>query len=285
MTDVPRRSYPLVVAPPGGFEDAVRRGRSLRRRRAGGSSGVALVLVGALGYAVLNPSSGIDRLDPTTDDRREATAPAPDGYVSQSPAPTAAPSSNVRPGANPTPGTGGITDVRPTVGATSVVVPPTRKPGGNPTTRRYAARNGIVRDEATTNTDTNCITAQDLEWCARANVDTTRAADGIYTLEYHLCRQVDTAAKTITFPYRQEVEFSATDIANSDTVWTYSLGQTQVSEPEEYTFPGSSCVRWHVEWNGLDDFGYMPVGGEYRLTARGLANEPLPQATQTFTHQ
>jgi hypothetical protein len=283
-TDFPRRSYPLVVAPPGGFEDAVKRGRSMRRRRASGTSGIALVLVGAIGYAVLNPGTGgVDRLEPTTEDRREQTAPAVDGPVVQSPAPSVAPTSTPRPGAIGSAAPGVVTSQRPNVTPTSVVLN-TRPPGGGSGGRHYAARGEITRDEATTNTDTGCIASAE-EWCVRANVDTTNAKEGVYVLEYHVCRSVNAGNKTVRFPRKPYVEFVTKDVSNNDVVWTYSLGVKKTNQADEFEFQSGTCVRWHVQWNGLDDFNYNPPQGTYQLTARGLATEPLPQAQATFTHE
>jgi hypothetical protein len=283
VTDLPRRSYPLVVAPPGGFEQAVRRGRSLRRRRVGGSSGVALVLVGALGWGVLGGSNGVDRIEPTRDDRQERSAGVPGSIVQGTPTPLPSASATIQPGVQPTRGTGTLTGARPSAGPTSVVVAPTRKPGGT-TTRRYAKRSKIEPIGEYTNTDPNCISPAG-QWCASADVDTTQAIDGIYTFTYTLCRPVNSTDTTITFDYTQPLDFSATDVAHADTVWTWSAGQPRVRDETEVRVDAGNCIGWKTVWNGLDDFGYTPPQGTYTLHVTPMAREDLPEAQREFEHQ
>ena len=289
MTDeLPRRGYPLVVPPPGGFEDAVRRGRSLRRRRAGGSSGIALVLAGALAYSVLGGGNGVSRVDMADQneaDKRERSAPAqivPIG-PSATPRPAVSPAGVPRAGTVPTPAPGSVSGARPTVGPSStVVVNPTRKPGTTTQGRKYARRSPIERDEPMTNTDIDCISRQ-TDWCASANVQ-ENAAEGMYVLSYTLCRAYDATPGTLTFDWQQEVDFSTTDNAHDDTVWTYSAGVKRVRDEKTYTIQPRSCVTWHTVWNGYDDFGYTPPQGTYTLVAQPLTREELPQAQWTFQH-
>jgi hypothetical protein len=260
----------------------------MRRRKAGGSSGLALVLVGALGWSVLGGGSGVSRLDPTTDDDRKQERSLPAYPQPLDPTPTAQPSASAgapSPGTVTAPGTGGYTGLRPTVGPSTPVVTPTRKPGGGNPGRRYAARPEITREEAMTNTDPNCATSTDA-WCAYARVDESQAIEDKYTLEYTICRpRFNTSPGTLDFAWHQEIEFKAVDTAHRDTVWTYSLGVRRVSEPETLAIDPGTCVLWHMVWDGYDDFGLMPPYGSYTLIARPLSRENVGESQATFTHQ
>ena len=285
MTDLPRRSYPLVVAPPGGFEDAVRRGRTMRRRRAGGTSGLTLVLVGALGWAVLGGGSGVDRLEQpvTNDSQKERSASTWDGGVVVPASPQPSTTASPRPGTVTQPGTGSYTGVRPSVGPSTTVQ--TRKPGGTTDPgRRYWPRPLISRDDPVTNTGTSCPLAGGTEWCAYAFGDDSMAAEDQYTLEYNLCRSLNAGDATVRFNWRQQVDFEATDTAHDDTVWKYSAGQARIAESRDVDVPAGTCVRWSVVWNGLDDFGYTPAAGGYTMVARPMATIQLPAAQATFNH-
>ncbi|HEX8003647.1 MAG TPA: hypothetical protein VF519_13225 [Mycobacteriales bacterium] len=284
MTDLPRRSYPLVVPPPGGFEDAVRRGRGVRRRRAGGASGAALVLVGALGYAVLGGPNGVDRVVPTDERQDERSYQPPSGGLVPTATPKPSASSGPRTGALPTQGTGAVTGVRPTAGPTAIpTVRPTRDGSSGGQSRAFARRPEIVRDpEAETNTDTGCLSSPD-EWCVRASVDDTSPESG-YTFTYLLCRHVNAGPGEITFDWTQEIEFTATDVARNDTVFTYSRGVRRTGDEETVTVQPNTCQRWHMLWNGFDDYGLTPPPGEYRMVARPLSRETLPAAEATFQH-
>jgi hypothetical protein len=289
VTDVPRRSYPLVVAPPGGFENAVKRGRSLRRRRVGGSSGLALVLVGALGYGVLGGGGGVDELRPTDDKRDLRTAsPVPGGVLVTTPTPQPTSSPGSRPVALPThkPGTGTGGGVRPSVGPSSVVVPPPsdERPPSTGGGRRYAPRNRIERDDDITNTEPDCLGRESQEWCVVPYVDATNGVDGQYVVTYTLCRSRAFPAKTVRFDYRDELELIATDTEHEDVVWTYSLGRSRVVEPEDVTFQPGMCSAWQVVWDGLDDYGRLPPQGPYTMTITPRSRDALPSGEAAFDH-
>jgi hypothetical protein len=261
----------------------------MRRRRAGGSSGIALVLVGALGYSVLGGSSGVDRIEPTREDRRERFAPQPGGIVqeSETPRPTA---SAAVPGTSPTQvpgGTGTGPGVRPSVGPTSVVVhpnpSPTRRPNGT-TTRQYAARPKIDRTDPYTNPDLVCVNAPEQAWCTSGIADASGAMDGIYRFTYTVCRRINTGTGTLSFDTTQEADFSATDVEHDDTVWTWSAGQRPPRDDHEVVINAGNCIDWTVTWNGLDDYGQYPPRGEYTMTARLLAREAVPAVERSFQH-
>ena len=284
MTDLPRRAYPLVVAPPGGFEDAVRRGRSLRRKRAGGSSALALVLVGALGWSVLGGGSGMTRLDQANETdatpTRKALPPVGDPYRTQ---PTAQPSQIVegpRPTSTSVPGNG--SDVRPSADPRPVGVAP-RKPGTTPPGARFAVRKPIQRSNPSTD-PASCLTqSTDQQWCATAYA--TETGDFEYELSYTLCRSTYAETGVATFDWQQQIDFATTDTAHKDTVWTYSKGVGKVESYDSLTMGRGTCYTWTTVWNGFDDYGYTPPAGKYVLTARPLARESLPGAQIEFNHR
>lgn len=284
MTDLPRRSYPLVVPPPGGFEDAVRRGRNVRRKRVGGSSAIALVLVGALGWSVLGGGSDVTRLDQANE--TEAT-PSPrtlpqvgNPYV---PPPTAAPTVPVdgpRPTSTPVSGN----DVRPSADPGRPVGVTPRNPSARPPGARFATRNAIDRTGPTAGADCLGTTSPSQQWCARAFANET--GEFQYELTYTLCRSHTAPAGPVTFDWYQEVDFAATDKAHNDTVWTYSKGVRKVEDYESLTVERGFCYTWTTVWDGFDDYGYTPPAGTYVLTARPLARETdLPAAQIEFMHR
>jgi hypothetical protein len=298
VTDVPRRSYPLVVAPPGGFESAIRRGRSLRRRRAGGGTGAALLLVGALSYSLVNGPGGTSGLQPATNvprhDRTDAIGPPQE---TSSPEPTASPT-DVRPTgtASAAPGspaaTGGPAYVPgPTSGPTrppQETVRPTRgAPNAHP---RHARRSPITEGEPMTSTTyAECIDTENATprtWCATAWVsEDTGSAETRYELRYSLCRAVNAGPGTVTFGARSEkADFAMRHVATNDTVWTWSAGQPPKSL-DGTTVGAGNCVEWKTYWDGFDDFGYLPPAGDYELTARstGSSDATLPAATYSIT--
>jgi hypothetical protein len=281
VTDLPRRSFPLVVAPPGGFEDAVRRGRGLRRRRVGGGSAAALVLVGALGYSMLG-SSGVSSIREANDPGAGPTRPA--GALA-TPGPQESPSPGSGgplggPVAGP-PGT--VPNVSPSAPVNACC--PTRGPG---TTLRYATRPKIYEDKASTNASSSCLTSSTASgWCSWAYVDTSRAAgDGVYTFDYYVCRPVDaTTDGTLHWSRHLRVDFTAIDVDNDDTVFTYSRAIPVKHESSAESVPVGTCMHWSIEWNGYDDYGRNPAPGSYRLVASSFADERPPSATYDFTHE
>jgi hypothetical protein len=293
VTDLPRRSYPLVVPPPGGFEDAVRRGRRVRRRRTGGSTGAALVLAGVIAYASIGTPANTDGLRPTKQTPRQEETQAPYGEsASPTPEPTAEPSPSATPDAPPSgtaapagptqaPGTLAPADPDPTASAR-----PTReqKP---PRTRTYAKRQPIQELEPMPGGgDTGCI-ADGPKWCAIVGeYGSTIELPRVYEFSYKLCRSPSAGPGVVTFDRFQEVEFKARHVGTNDTVWTYSAGQP-VGQPDEPTeIPAGYCVEWTTKWDGYDDFGHHPPGGTYEITAvsTGFSDAPLPSKTESFQH-
>jgi hypothetical protein len=281
VTDVPRRSYPLVVAPPGGFEDAVRRGRHIRRRRAGGGTGVAMLLVGALAYSVVGHGSGTASLDPARQPRIDRHVPAGDETTSPSATPSA--TGSHPPGTTTAvPGTHGGGNPQASAPAQPQATPTLdHRPG--PAGLPYAHRNKINVSAPFANTNTNCLaTTDNPDWCAYAAVTVGSATS--YTLEYTLCKTVNKGGHLV-YDRTQHADFAAIDVAHNDTVWTYSAGQPVVPDGGGDDLAGGYCLTWSVVWDGYDDFSRNPPPGSYRLVARSLAEGALPTATVDFTHQ
>ncbi len=280
---LPRRSYPLVVPPPGGFEEAVHRGRRLRRRRTGSGSALALMLVGALAYSMLGGRGGTNGLDPVNQ--------PPVSERTDLPGPSATPSTprsspdNARSGDGSTTASGprGGNPVTSATPDTSVV-PPVRDPGDP--TRPYAKRQPIgPAEDLGPNTDTNCLisSTSTASWCATTTVTDPNPENENYVLRYTLCRNVNAGAITLHFHRKQQVDWVATDLTHSDTVWTYSAGQPVVTADDTLRFDAGYCMSWTVEWNGYDDYGDTPQKGTYRLTARALSVESVPPDSDDFT--
>lgn len=296
MTDVPRRSFPMVVAPPGGFEDAVKRGRRLRRRRAGGTTGAALALVGALMYTTLDNGAGSRSLEPTTplpttDQTYEPGGASPTPSPEPSGTPASSPSPGEQPGSSSEPGPGGRPSSLPEVPGDPVETTRPPRDEGNP--KVYARRNAINEGDPSTTTSTPCPPNIGTAWCAYARATTPKEnGTDFYELEYTLCRQVDALDGWVDFGRVQEADFSATDKrhdedpANDDTVWKYSAGQPVVPAASRTEVPAGNCVTWSTLWDGYDDFGANPAAGSYVLWARstGTSDAPLPAATYPFEH-
>lgn len=299
MTDVPRRSYPLVVAPPGGFESAVRRGRSLRRRRAGGGTGAALVLVGALAYSTLNGPGGTSGLQPATNvPRNERTDAFGEPQETVSPEPTASPT-DTRPSASATaaPGSPGPTgDPGYVPGPTSGPVPPPQGPSRPPTRGapnadpEYHPRSPVTEGPPTVGTTyAECIDAEQTtprSWCATAWAsEDTASGSPRWELRYNLCRAVNAGQGVVAFgTVPEKADYAIKHVATNDTVWTWSAGQPAKALAGT-TVDAGSCVEWRTYWNGLDDFGYLPPSGGYLLTARstGTSDTSLPAKTYSFS--
>jgi hypothetical protein len=282
VTDLPRRSYPLVVAPPGGFEDAVRRGRRRRRKQTGGSSAAVLVLVGALAYSVVgHPGGGSDRLDQTHQPRIGQSNPLPYGGTS-TPAPfasTAAGGTNVTaPGSNGGTKQGGGSNVGTAPTSVPRVSHPATKPP-HPNGQAYWPRPEVHFEQSSTNLDANCLPAQDLEWCTTAN----GTANGTYYhLTFSVCRSAVTGEDGVLNAHRKvPVDFKTVYVDDNDTVWTYSLGQAIVPQAQNVEVRAGECVQWWVDWDGYDDFGYLPPKGSYTVTGVLFSDEHLDPATST----
>lgn len=279
MTDLPRRSFPLVVPPPGGFEDAVRRGRGLRRRRASGGSAAVLVLVGALGYSMLG-TSGVSRLNETRDPA-VTSSPAPGVLVT----PTPQTSATLAGGS-----AGGTiaSGPRGTVPSVSVTPAGPRSTGRPGTTVRFAARPPVRQDNGMTNASSQCLTSTTSNgWCAYAYVDDSHGADeGTYTFDYYVCRPVDAASDgTLHWKRHLRVDFVAIDVDHDDPVFTYSRAIPVKHEATQQSVPVGTCMHWSITWNGYDDYGLNPPAGKYRLVASSFAEEQPQNATYDFTHQ
>jgi hypothetical protein len=288
VTDLPRRSYPLVVPPPGGFEDAVHRGRKRRRKQAGGSTGVALVFVGALAYSLVGHSSSTNSLDSANDTHVNETRPTPGAGASNAPVPQASATGAV-PGTGGRPaGATGPRGIGPSaVPSVSFSPPPARKPN-DPAVRRYAVRPVIARHEGQTNTSTECLSSQQSQdWCTSAYATPNQTTPETYTFTYTVCRSVRAASAILHFPRddKHQVDFAARDVAHDDTVWTHSADRAAKSTASTVRVDPGYCVFWDVTWNGYDDFGDNPAGGAYELTARSFSTETLPPAkVASFTH-
>jgi hypothetical protein len=285
VTDLPRRSYPLVVPPPGGFEDAVRRGRTRRRKQAGGSTGVALVFVGALAYSIVGHGPSTNSLTPTNPSRIDHSRPGPG--ASNGPAPRATPTGNVAgPGGRPA-GSGPRGTGPTSVPSVPIPARATRQPN-HPAVRRYVARAPITRYDNQTNTSTGCLSQQQsADWCTSAYAVANNTTPETYTFTYTICRSVRAAAAILHFANDadHQVDFAARDVAHHDTVWTYSADQAARRTGSQVRVNPGYCVYWDVTWNGYDDFGDNPPGGDYQLTASALSAEALPPADPyTFTH-
>jgi hypothetical protein len=281
-----------VVAPPGGFEDAVRRGRRRRRKQTGGSSALALVLAGVLAFSVAGQGGdGTDRLRPADDPGNERIVPLPGPVPSTEPTPHATPTRG--PGDRPR-GQALPTARQPVAPPPSATVPsptraaPEQKPPAPPSPgRKFAKRNGIEQGEPSTNTDLTCLeeSAQPGDdWCAVAR---GMQEGDMYRLEYALCRPVETAAAgTLSLRREPKVEFVAVDEDHDDPVWTYTRGQRVVAIDETVTIGPGQCVVWWTLWDGYDDYGLHPPAGDYTVTARLLSEETVPAATSpTFVHE
>lgn len=293
MTDVPRRSFPLVVAPPGGFEDAVRRGRSLRRRRAGGTTSAALAIVGAIAWSTMGGSGGTSGLEYTDRTPKTEQSAAPGVTVTDPPtvsaSPSAAPTGSA-PSGGVTSGGGPRTDSSPLVAppAGGVVKPPKRQTTpapGVPFARRAAITE--TGPNPTTSTDTGCI-AEGNRWCAEAYVQQMATETGAeWELSYTLCRTLDsTEAGQVTFHRQDRADFATRHVDDNDTVWTYSRGKAVVSQQSSITIDPGYCYTWRTVWDGFDDWGYTPDLGEYELIASSLgtaSDGTLPTKTFRFT--
>jgi len=276
VTDLPRRSFPLVVAPPGGFEDAVRRGRGLRRRRVSGGSAAALMLVGALGYSMLG-TSGVSRLNETHD---PGATPTRAVGVLPTPGPQASASAGTGPVGGPLVGPPGTA---PTVSASPVDPRPTRRPGA---TLRYATRPIVHEDKASTNASSSCLTSTTSDgWCSYAYVDDSQGLEGVYTFDYYVCRPVDSGGDgTLHWRRHLRVDFVAIDVEHDDAVFTYSRAIPVKHESTEEPVAVGSCMHWSIEWNGYDDYGFNPPAGQYNLVASSFADEQPLSASYPFTH-
>jgi hypothetical protein len=281
VTDLPRRSYPLVVAPPGGFEDAVRRGRRRRRKQTGGSSAAVLVLVGALAYSVVgHPGGGSDRLDQTNQPRIGQTSPMPYGTATPAPFTSSAPTSQhpVVPGSQggtaqgPRPG-GPVAPAGPGV---TVSHPAARPPRHNGTT--LWPRPKLYFEASTTNLQANCLPAQDAEWCATAN---GMASGTYYRLSLSICRSVAGGTTPLHVHRKDPVNFQAVDEAHNDKVWTFNLGQPIVPKDANVTVNPGECVMWYLDWDGLDDYGNTPPAGQYHVMGQLFSDEDIPPAIST----
>jgi hypothetical protein len=287
VTDLPRRSYPLVVAPPGGFEDAVRRGRKRRRKQTGGSSAAALMLVGALAYSVVgHPGGGSDRLDQTHQPRIGQTDPLPYGGTS-TPAPFS--SSTPMDGHVTLPNSGdsgrGATTQAGT-GTAPTAVPRASHSAAHPPRvkgRAYWPRPEVHFVASQTNLDANCLPAQDQEWCTTANGTPNGT---YYHLTFSVCRSAVTGSDGVLNAHRKvPVDFQVLDVAHNDKVWTYSLGQAVVAQANNATVNAGECVQWWVDWDGYDDYGFTPPAGTYTVTGTLYSDEHLDPATSPgFQH-
>ena len=282
--DVPRRSYPMVVSPPGGFEDAVRRGRRIRRRRTGGSTGAALVLVGALAYSVVSTTDGTNSLDPAKQPKVDHSQPTRLPGSLGSPDPITSPSTTVSSAAGTNTGTGSRPGSGPTSVPTSLPTkPPTREPGST-ATLPYAVRPAIKFTQEY-NSPERCLPPDQSAsgWCTYATGQTDPDDEDRSLLRYRVCRALNAGPGTLDLTRTPQVNFAAKDVANNDTVWTWSVGQPVTQAASQVDVTAGYCVDWYTSWDGFDDWGRLPPAGTYEVTAHLHGTPPLT-TTGEFQH-
>jgi hypothetical protein len=285
-SDVPRRAYPLVVPPPGGFEEAVHRGRRVRRRRTGSGSALTLAAVGVIAYSMLGHGGATNSLQPIDQAPvHQPQHPVPGATASpalspQAPADTRSGAAGrntvvAQPSGNP--GAAGVVPGGP-------VYPP---PVGNPpSSRPFAPRAAIsAPQDLGPNTDASCfaLSTNTQNWCATATA--TPENDGTYTLTYTLCRNVNAGHQDLHFDRTEQVDFVAKDVEHDDTVWTYSIGVAVTPANGTVGFDPGYCKAWTVVWNGYDDYGDNPAPGRYQIFAQSLAFDGnVPSDVGDFQH-
>lgn len=285
---LPRRPFELVAADPGGFEDAMARGRRRRRRTAGTglvASLTALVLAVSLTGSSPGPDARLEFILPP--ERQLVTDTDSDGTDGEGAATVdlAGPatvagggsiSADTRSAAGDRSGSGGLT--RPAQQA------PDRGRAAPPPGRR------LTPPEETTSQDfATCATgagglAVDQTWCLVASriPDTDDERNSSLTLGVCL-RRVESAARTLTFDGEQQVDFVITKEGSPEILWQWShravFGDDPTSDPVN---PGE-CRIYRVRWELRSDNNgrFINEEGTYVLHATSLAAELGDKNTAT----
>ena len=268
---LPRHPYPVLLPESGGFEEAIGRARSRRRRQVAEAAAMAsVVAVFAGGFLASRPGpdnpdrlrqlDGSPQRDPDNSPAPSTGPPSPTptatGDTAQQPVP--GPGGNDRGGSRPTdlPSVGSHVSKRP-------------EPVGR--SSKYPAPRGAVTF------DTECRTSDETEWCLRASADPDPDTGNRYSLTFTLCRMLGASDTQLTFPTEQEVDFEI--LLRGDVRWTWS--KNQVFEPGERAvrIGQGECVAWTTRWDTDDEEGRLlklssePGVDHYTLRARTTAAE------------
>jgi hypothetical protein len=267
VTDYPR---------PGEVDAILARSRARRRRHAtaalGGTAGLLLLVAVAAGGIRPNADARLEPAGRLPGVAATGTVPPRSGRSTA----TAVP---LRPPGPPTRST--VAAVRPgTVAPQDTAGPVLPANGTDPVARPYAERPDMSARAATgkgascrdrvvdPNHPSSWIASG--AWCLRFGM-TYMPAERIYDPEIEICRDVDDAAGSVSFPTGQEVEFVLRTKAGAE-VWRWSRGQVFARTAHTVTVQRGDCRVWTFTYDATDDYGTPLPRGPYVL--RGAVVSP-----------
>ena len=273
QTQLPRRPFTELPAPPSGFAGVRREATRRRRRRAVTvvSGGVTAVVVttlalllgrGADGNAVLRPAP----VTPATG------LPTPGGVSTPAAAPASTPHAvgparPARPASGDAPG--------PTAPVASGTADAATAPAPIVLTRTRSSYTGSPRVCRTgaSSTDTSAHAGDD--WCLTA---TAVPVPGGVRLTFSACRD-STTGGTLTFASTREVELV---VKRGDAVvWSWSHDHPGEPSPHSLSSPANGCWDWSLVWPGTSSSGTAVGHGAYTVVGTGAADEIYGAAPAT----
>ncbi len=275
---MPRRRYVELPPEPGGFEEAIARGRR-RRRRTAGTSAVASISAVLLAISLTGSS-------PDTDARLEFTRP-PDPQVSAEDAaaeaanpaeladPAQAEQSDGDAAAGRSAGLGRRdADADATVATAARPRSPDRSAAAAQTRRLEPPEEQSGQDLGTCN---NLSVSQ--QWCllaARTVMGQEDEANLDSTLSITVClARVATARRALSFRSEQQVDFVIRKKGSEEILWQWAHRAAFDEQPTRDEVGPGECRTYSVRWLGqLDNNEHLiNESGTYVLTATSLARE------------
>lgn len=293
---LPRRAFAVLPPVPGGFEDALARGRRRRRRNTGGgvlASVIALALAVSLTGSDPDADANLFVKQPETGIAQDVTVPAPGDAEDVAQVTADETDDDTRPdtvgssaGDRSTTASGSTGDSRT---ATAPVAEPRDRAPRVPAAARgrrldppqeTEVRDGYVPCKAS---DQRTVV---LDWCLQATYAIPDETVSDAKLSIAVCRAPQTEARELNFHSEQQVDYTVTRLGSDEILWQWSHRAVFGEDPTKDPLASAACRVYSVVWKGLTDNDENFVGaGDYVLTARSLATElgPTDSASVPFT--
>ncbi|HVE97936.1 MAG TPA: BsuPI-related putative proteinase inhibitor, partial [Mycobacteriales bacterium] len=279
---LPRRPFALLPPEPGGFEEALARGRRRRRRNTGGgvlASIVAIALATSLAGSSPDtdatlftklPDAGISQVER---DRR-TVAVDPDDEVADEIDEVA------QPGVDDS-GTTSAGARREFTGDATAANPPTTT-----TTRRNPPARSTKRtlpDPRTQTIDKGHATCAASDrglrvteyWCLQVIRVVSQSDPVDSELQFQVCASLNAPATSLNHRDSKAVDFVVTKQGSAEELWRWSYGAVPKPKPRVDQIANGDCVQYSVDWKGRVDNNnnFISEAGTYVLTATSFARE------------
>lgn len=275
VRELPHQAFPLVLPKPFGFEEALGRGRAIRRHRtATAGAGVMTLVVGLLGAVVLSRGPGgaqqikPDRAPKESTQENVPYPPGDSGLPKSDPVvPDQSDPTDTTPPNDGGPGTGGI--VRQPGGVEDPDGKPSKPDDVVPKSTKPTMYSAAIEQP---NPCPPVVNPSEESWCT--SVDWVDAGATV-TLVFQVCHDVEVenpnpnSSRSLVFRTRQEADLRITD-NDGNAVWQWSKGQRfpryATGADKAITVKQGYCHQWWVNWDRTDEAGVALETGSYKLS-------------------